>query len=64
MKVSQDIIRNVSSMDRKPYVKIKVERVQLVLEEAVLGTGCKTEFTNGATEPCIIDFTNCLLEGS
>ena len=39
--------------DRKPYTKPAVERVHLVIEEAVLGTGCKSLSLNGYENPCL-----------
>jgi hypothetical protein len=50
--------------DRKVYIKPSIEQVRLVLEEAVLGTGCKTTESNGSQEPCEIEFVNCVQAGS
>lgn len=50
---------------RKPYQKPRIEKVRLVLEEAVLGTGCKTDGTQGPHNgSCVVDYTTCLLEGT
>lgn len=49
---------------RKFYVKPQIEQVRLVLEEAVLGTGCKSATSAGPSDPCEINFTTCLINGS
>jgi hypothetical protein len=50
---------------RRPYHKPKVEKVALVLEEAVLGTGCKTPTSAGPYNgSCVDNFVPCLIEGS
>lgn len=49
---------------RKPYQKPKLEQVRLALEEAVLGTGCKTSSSSGPSEPCQSGLNFCLIEGS
>jgi hypothetical protein len=56
-------IRENSS--RRPYQKPRIEKVRLVLEEAVLGTGCKSDGTQGPHNgSCVVDYTTCLLEGT
>lgn len=54
------------SPPRKPYTKPKMEQVRLVLEEAVLGFGCKMAGTagpyNGSCED--VNTNNCVLSGS
>lgn len=57
-----NFVKNTHS--RKPYVKPAIEQVRLALEEAVLGTGCKTTEQNGPTNPCDIAFVNCQDAGS
>ena len=37
-KTSREVKR-----DRKPYYKPQIEKIKLILEEAVLGLGCKTD---------------------
>lgn len=49
---------------RKAYMKPKMEQVRLALEEAVLGTGCKTSSSSGPSEPCQSGLNYCLIEGS
>lgn len=49
---------------RKSYVKPQIEQVRLALEEAVLGTGCKSSSSNGPTDPCAVGLNTCLIEGS
>lgn len=49
---------------RKPYVKPKIEQVSLVLEEAVLGTGCKIETLDGLGDCYTAPFTPAQLLGS
>ncbi|MCU0488761.1 MAG: hypothetical protein MUE67_07400 [Anaerolineales bacterium] len=51
-------------LPRKPYVKPKIEQVSLVLEEAVLGTGCKIETLDGMGECYTAPFTPAQLLGS
>jgi hypothetical protein len=47
---------------RKPYAKPSIQRVELRLEEAVLGTGCKVDlFTPGVGED---ECPLCLAEGT
>ena len=49
---------------RKVYTKPRMEQVRLALEEAVLGTGCKTSSSSGPSEPCQSGLNFCLIEGS
>lgn len=49
---------------RKAYTKPRMEQVRLALEEAVLGTGCKTSSSSGPSEPCQAGLNFCLIEGS
>ena len=49
---------------RKAYSKPRMEQVRLALEEAVLGTGCKTSSSSGPSEPCQAGLNFCLIEGS
>jgi len=57
--------------NRKPYNKPIIERVHLVLGEAVLGVGCKTTssttigFKQELAQPCWVDITDmCREQGS
>ena len=53
------------NLSRKPYHKPLIEQVRLVLDEAVLGSGCKigdyagplTEHCSGIVNPCVQDGT-------
>ena len=45
---------------RKPYSKPEIKQVRLVLEEAVLATGCKTVSTTSGSGPTGI---GCLARG-
>jgi hypothetical protein len=51
---------------RKPYHKPQIEQVRLSLEEAVLGSGCKTDGSSGpnASGACETNFTPCNIDGS
>lgn len=62
-KASQTETKKVPRQ-RKRYLKPSIEQVSLALEEAVLGTGCKTTESAGPTDPCVINFTNCTADGS
>jgi len=66
MPSRQDAQQSAQPVVRKAYAKPKIEQVRLVLEEAVLGTGCKTTTQDGphATGPCEVAFQNCLTGGS
>ena len=61
---------NVNENRRKPYIKPQVEVVHLLLGEAVLGTGCKTEVAgpdgfHGTINPCTYIIPQpCQLPGS
>jgi hypothetical protein len=64
MNNPKDNTKNEHQMPRKPYIKPTVEAVNLVLEEAVLGTGCKTATSGGPTDPCTVGFNSCVQDGS
>jgi hypothetical protein len=50
--------------ERKKYVKPALERVQLLIEEAVLGSGCKSTSINGYEVPCQGGQNTCDIQGS
>jgi len=59
---------NISNIEkqRKPYKKPMLEKIQLRLEEAVLGQGCKTTNLGGGlgmstSQNCVLD-GNCLAQ--
>lgn len=52
---------NPPAKTRKPYQKPKVQKVDLVMEEAVLGNFCKTGDLGGPNDStCIVAFVSCL----
>jgi hypothetical protein len=66
MAPRQDDHEPAQPVSRKPYVRPEVEQVRLVLDEAVLGSGCKTSGMSGPnqTGSCEINFTPCTVPGS
>ena len=48
---------------RKPYVKPRMEQVQLLPEEAVLAGGCKTDTSSGPSVPGC-ELGGCITQGS
>jgi hypothetical protein len=60
--LKEEIIETTSK--RKPYVKPVIEQVQLLVDEAVLGTGCKSTSINGYRTPCQGGPLECDIAGS
>lgn len=64
MKPSPQEEQSPKTEERKPYTKPAVERIQLLIEEAVLGTGCKSTAVNGYENPCIGGPQFCDIDGT
>ena len=65
MKSSSNQSNHPESKTRKPYQKPVVERVSLVLDDAILITGCKTAARVGPEQAfCRVGLTLCSEIGS
>ena len=65
MKSSSNQSNHPESKTRKPYQKPVVERVSLVLDDAILITGCKNAARFGPDlQGCRLGITNCTAIGS
>ena len=62
MKQSRNADRKTTQLMRKPYIQPTLEQVQLILDDTILFTPCKTAVSGGPNQsPCIsIDLGNCL----